>query len=107
MRDRALTQPAQGKRAERNAELICREKIINLALQAKSGAGTGTALSQQLLQACFTHGNDRKLGRDKERGGQNQHRDCHQPKERRLKHGSSVNGCYVRIVFWKSERRVR
>ena len=65
--------PAQGQRAERDAQLHGGQKIVHLLLQPADCAGTGHAGGQHLLDAGVADGNQGKLCGHKKCVGQNEH----------------------------------
>jgi hypothetical protein len=65
--------PAEGQRAERDAELDGGKEVVEVLLQAADGAGSGNAGGQHLLDAGVADGDQGELGGHKEGVGQNEH----------------------------------
>ena len=68
-----LAEPAEGQRAEGDAELDGGKKVVQILLQAADGAGSGDAGGEHLLDAGVADGDQRELGGHKEGVGQNEH----------------------------------
>ena len=64
--------PAQGQRAEGDAELHGGKKVVQVALQAADGAGSGDAGGEHLLDAGVADGDQGELGGHKEGVGQDE-----------------------------------
>jgi hypothetical protein len=72
-RGQGFADPAEGEGAEGDAKLNGREKIVQVALQAADGAGSGDAGGQHLLNASVADGDQGELGSHKKCVGQNEH----------------------------------
>src|SRR5581483_12514104 len=86
LRDGWLADPAKSQAGERDSKLDRRQEVVQMLLQALDGTGAGASGVDQLLNACVTNADDRKLGRHKKRIQGHQQHDNQNAKEHQGRH---------------------
>jgi hypothetical protein len=96
-----LAYPANSEGAEGDAELNCRQEVLNVMLKAADGACAGNLVGEELFDAGIASADEGEFSGHKEGVGQNQHSDGDNLEKGQTVHPGcedSISGCFDRAL---------